>query len=46
VVKVSREFVVFASLQFGEQQLDGLLHFGQSREERVAVHQCHDMLKL
>jgi hypothetical protein len=34
---VSREFVVLAGLQPGEQLLDGLLHLGEFRNERVAV---------
>jgi hypothetical protein len=37
-VEVSREFVMLPSLQVGEQLLDRLLHFGEFRNEGLALH--------
>jgi hypothetical protein len=35
---VSRELVVFAGLQLSQELLDDLLHFGEFRNEGLAVH--------
>jgi hypothetical protein len=37
-VQVSREFVVLAGLELGQQLLDGLAHLGEFLNERVPVH--------
>jgi hypothetical protein len=37
-MEVSREFVMLAGLQLGEQLTDGLLQLGEFLDERLAVH--------
>ena len=37
-VEVSREFVVLAGPELGQQLLDGLLHVRQFRNECLTVH--------
>jgi hypothetical protein len=37
-VEVSHEPVVLARLELGQQLLDGLAHFGEFLNERLAVH--------